>query len=111
MQEAAEFVIKQGDTAPRLVGELIDGDGNAVNVHGAAVALHLHGLTVENDTSKTAVVLAGDPSSTVYYDWAAGDTDDAGYYAGEWQVTYSNGQIETFPNGGVFLLQVEEQLA
>jgi hypothetical protein len=52
-----------------------------------------------------------DDHNRVYYDWVAGDTDSAGYYSGEWQVTYDNGQVETFPNDGVFLVQVVEQLA
>lgn len=32
-------------------------------------------------------------------DWQAGDTDIAGNYHAEFHVTYSDGSVETFPNG------------
>lgn len=110
MLEVADFVIRQDDTAPRLYSDLTDGAGNAVDVSDATVRLHLHGLTVASDLDLAA---GNDPEvdNRVFYDWQEGDTGDAGYYAGEWQVTYTNGQVETFPNSGWFLMQVVEQLA
>jgi hypothetical protein len=112
MFEPADFVIRQDDTAPRLYADLTDAAGSPVVVTGADVELHLHGLTVDDEKSLVAAVDgAVDDHNRVYYDWVAGDTDSAGYYSGEWQVTYDNGQVETFPNDGVFLVQVVEQLA
>jgi len=110
MLETADFVIRQDDTAPRMIGDLVDGQGTPVDVTGATVHLHLHGLTVEGDMDLTAAVDEETPGR-VYHDWVAGDTDVAGIYAGEWQVTYTNAQIETFPNAGWFLVEVREQLA
>lgn len=111
LYEAADFVIRQGDTAPRIIGTLTDGAGAPVDVTGGTVNLHLHGLTVANELDFTAS-LDGDAAdnNVVYYDWQEGDTDDAGYYSGEWEVDV-DGQTQTFPNDGVFLVQVTEQLA
>lgn len=110
--EPADFVIRQGDTAPRITGTLTDGAGDPVDVSGSTVLLHLHGLTVVNDLVLTASLDGDAPDdNVVYYDWEAGDTDEVGYYSGEWQVTFGSGQIQTFPNDGVFLLQVAEQVA
>lgn len=112
MYEPADFVIKQGDTAPRITGTLTDGSGDPVDVSGSTVLLHLHGLTIENDISLPASIDVDAPDkNVVYYDWETGDTDEAGYYGGEWQVTYGSGQIQTFSNYGVFLVQVAEQIA
>ena len=108
MFEPADFVIRQGDTAPRIIGTLTDGNGDPVDVSGGTARLHLHGLTVDNDMDLNAEV--GD-ENVVFYDWQTGDTTEPGYYSGEWQVTMANGQIQSFPNDGVFLVQVAEQLA
>jgi hypothetical protein len=54
-----------------------------------------------------SVVLAGEAfndqtgeASTgwVRYEWGDGDLDVAGAYEGEWEVTFANSEIETFPN-------------
>jgi hypothetical protein len=112
LYEPADFVIRQGDTAPRLTGTLTDGNGDPVVVTGSDVLLHLHGLTVENDLILTgAVDEDAVDDNGVYYDWEPEDTEEAGYYSGEWQVTFVNGQIQTFPNDSVFLIQVSEQVA
>lgn len=110
--EPADFVIRQGDTAPRMSGTLTDGTGQPVDVTGGTVELHLHGLTVDNDMSLTASIDEdADDGNVVYYDWTSSDTFNPGHYSGEWQVTFENGQIQTFPNDGVFLVQVAEQVA
>lgn len=36
-------------------------------------------------------------ASIVSYQWQAGDTDVAGVYRQEWEVTYAAGAVETFP--------------
>lgn len=110
--EAADFVIRQGDTSPRIVGTLTDGAGAPIDATGGSVQLHLHGLTVANDLDLTGVVdEESENGNVVYHDWAAEETLLAGYYSGEWQVTYDNSQIETFPNAGVFLVQIVDQVA
>jgi hypothetical protein len=110
--ETADFVIRQDDTAPRLFADLTDGNGNPVTVTGSTVRLHLHPLTSELGVDlDLAAFVDPDVANRVYYDWSADDTQYAGYYGGEWQVTYANTQIETFPNQGWFLVNVVAQLA
>lgn len=112
LYEPADFVIRQGDTIPRLTGTLTDGNGDPVDVTDATVLLHLHGLTVENDLVLNAEIDGdADDDNVVFYDWATEDTEEAGYYSGEWQVTFDNGQVQTFPNDSIFLVQVAEQVA
>lgn len=104
--ETADFVIRQGDTAPRFSQELPVDD-----LTDAEVRLHLHGLTVADDRNLEAEVDDSGDGSTVFYDWQPEDTELAGYYSAEWQVTFSDGKVQTFPSGGVYLVQVVEQVA
>lgn len=47
-----------------------------------------------------AVIEIATVTPTVRYDWIAGDTDTAGTFEAEFEVTYSDSTIETFPNDG-----------
>ena len=40
------------------------------------------------------------------YVWQTGDTDTAGTFQGEFEVTYTSGEIETFPNDGYIGIEV-----
>jgi hypothetical protein len=46
-----------------------------------------------------AGVTVTDPENgAIQYDWASGDTDTPGTYYAEFQVTYTDGSVESFPN-------------
>jgi uncharacterized protein YfaS (alpha-2-macroglobulin family) len=40
------------------------------------------------------------PNGVVRYSWGTDDTDEAGRYRAEFEVTYADGSVETFPNDG-----------
>ncbi len=91
------FYIKQNDTSPALQVTLKDGDGNAVDVTGATTvfSMSVGGVTKVSEQSVTAVTAA---SGIVKYDWQAGDTGTVGNYLGEFEVTFGDGTIQTYPN-------------
>lgn len=91
------FTIKQSDTSPSLQATLQDADGNAININGASIRFHMKavGGAVVIDQPMTIVNAAG---GIVKYDWQSGDTDTAGTYYAEFEVTYSDLSVETFPN-------------
>lgn len=109
MPPTPDAYVKQGDVQPSLFAVLEDANGNPIDLTGASVALHLKGATVAATVTGTAQTTA--TTGQVRYDWQAADTATAGYFWGEWQVTYSNGQTETFPNGGNFLVQITSELS
>ena len=109
---AATFYIKQNDTAPSISAALKDSNGRARSmVDAASIAFHM------KDENGTIIVDAGagivlNPAKgTVAYDWQTGDTANTGIHSAEFQVTYNNGGIETFPNTGYIKVIVKDELA
>ena len=95
------FYIKQNDTASFLTRDLKDAFGAPVNVTGATVNCSMRvkpAGTVKVDDQDAVIVTAG--TGRVRYEWTAANTNTADEYEGEFQVTYANGKIQTFPNDG-----------
>jgi uncharacterized protein YfaS (alpha-2-macroglobulin family) len=103
------FNIKQNDTSPSLQATLKDSALAPINLAGATVKLHMKSLdgTIKVDTSMTIVE---ELNGIIKYDWQTGDTDTVGTYNVEFQVTYSDASIETFPNNGNKVISVVREL-
>lgn len=107
----ADFYIKQGDTRPTLTRQLLDEDGEPVDVTGATVRFTLEdpsGAVVV--TEQLCTVLDG-PTGEVAYEWQPGDTDRDGAHLGEFEVTYADGGVQTFPNPKQLTIEIGRQLA
>jgi uncharacterized protein YfaS (alpha-2-macroglobulin family) len=94
------FPLKVGDTAPVLQATLSDNSGTAVDLTGAEVQFRLlepRGKTVKLSASAT---IHDAPNGVVRYSWGTDDTDEAGRYRAEFEVTYADDSVETFPNDG-----------
>lgn len=94
------FYIKQNDTGPAIAGTLERPDGTAVVVTGAAVRFHLRARGGTSTKVDAVATILNGAAGSVKYDWQVGDTDTGGYFEAEWEVTYSDGSVETFPNYG-----------
>ena len=95
------FYIKANDTASFLTRDLKDAFGAPVNVTGAAVKFSMRvkpAGTIKVDDEDAVIVTAG--TGRVRYEWTAANTNTADEYEAEFQVTYANGKIQTFPNDG-----------
>lgn len=103
------FTIKQNDTSPALQATLQDYAGTAVNLVGASVQFHLKSVdgTIKVDAPMTIQNASG---GIVLYSWDTGDTDTAGSYYAEFEVTYSDLTIETFPNTGSIAVVIAPEL-
>ena len=96
---AETFYLKQNDTRPELQVTLKDGSGVAVNVTGAVIVFSMRSEGRRDKVvNRQPVTLVTAVSGVVKYPWGAPDTKGAGRFVGEFEVTYSAGGIETFPN-------------
>lgn len=108
----ADFSIKRGDTEPALAATLEDDEGNPVdltNVNG--VDFHMKDPRESGTKVDAAATVTDGANGVVEYRWASGDTDTPGEYDAEFEVTYSGGGVETFPNDGFLTVKVLEDIA
>lgn len=98
------FSIRKGDRLPEVTSVL------GVDLTGATVRFHmaLQGVTAKVDALATVVdALTG----SVKYAWATADTDTAGDFMGEWEVTFPDGRKQSFPRGGYLRIRISRELA
>lgn len=93
------FTIKQSDTSPAIQATLQDSNAVPINLSGATVKLHMK-LLGSNTVLEKDVTIVTPLSGIIRYDWQVGDTSVVGTYNAEFQVTYSDLTVETFPNTG-----------
>lgn len=105
------FYIRQNDTFPPIEATLYDGSGALVNLAGADVKFQmtkaLTGATVKVDAAADIV----SPSGQVAYSWDPADTDEEGTFNGTFEVTYSGGGVQSFPNDRFITVVVTPDLA
>jgi predicted dehydrogenase len=107
---ADTFYIKRNDTAPAFRATLQDADAASVDVTGATVRFHMRNEAGVAVVDAAAVIITA-ASGIVEYRWAAADTATSGVYKAEFEVTYSTGYIETFPNSGYHKVKIIDDIA
>lgn len=102
-----------GDTDSPIEDTLI-GDGQAIDISGfQSVELHIEkpdGTTITDDNTGN-VTVEDSPAGEVKYEFQTGDLDQQGRYRYEWQVTFGDGGILTFPGDTMAKIWVREEIA
>lgn len=93
------FHIKRNDTSPAIEMALSTKAG-PVDLTGASVYFHMANVV------SAAAVIVDAAQGIVRYNWGVGDTDTEGYHLIEWEVVYSDGKKETFPNDGYSTVKI-----
>jgi hypothetical protein len=103
------FSIKQNDTSPSLQVTLKDSSLAVIDLTGATVRFHMKSVdgTLKIDSPMTVTNVSG---GVCQYNWQAGDTDTVGTYYVEFEVTYADASVETFPNNGSKTVKVVREL-
>jgi hypothetical protein len=111
----AAFVVKLGDNLPSIADVVADAAG-PVAVAGATVRLKLWAWDRSVVALDVAALNLDDGTlanrGAVRYDWASGDTATlgAGWFRGEWEVTFAGGAVLTSPQDGQFVVAVAEDV-
>ena len=105
----ADFTIKENDLLPVIQATITDSDGTAVDLSGGTVKFLMldQDNTLKVDAAGSFVTDGSD--GQVQYAWSGTDTDTAGGYRAEFEITIS-GKIVTAPNNGYLTIKILEDL-
>jgi hypothetical protein len=108
---AATFSIKRHARRPYLRVAVKNKDGDAFDLTGATSASFI--LYSSDGTAKAvapAVLVAPLTSGLIYYAWGATDTNTAGEFRAEFDITYTGGEKLTLPIKGNIVIRIYEDL-
>lgn len=100
------YNIKQNDTSPSLSVQLLDGANQIIDLSGASAKFFMKIAGSTTIAVNAAAVITNASQGKVEYEWSAGDTATAANYQGEFQITFINGTVETFPNNKYITIRV-----
>jgi len=110
----SDFQIKQNDTRPGLSVTLLEGTNpiDLTNVEEVNIILREKSKTdVDGPDLKALCDIDADPTSgKVSYSWKASDTETSGEFSCEFELTYTDGGIETVPRSGFISIAIEDDL-
>ena len=106
------FSIKQNDTRPILKAQLLDAEELPVNLTAAAIEFHMRVYPAGTTKIASGSVTINDATQgQVQYSFSASDTNTADTYEAEFEVTYSDGTIQTFPNDTQATVKITDDIA
>jgi hypothetical protein len=97
---AVDFFIKRRDQLPEIVAILKDSSvpPQVINLSGCTIRFIMTNKATGVVVVDAPAVIVDAPGGRVKYPWVAPDTDEAGTYNGEFEVTFADTRAETFPN-------------
>lgn len=105
------FRIKRGDTLPPLevtLGKPVPDEPETLEGATVRFVLRQEGASDPAVTGAAEVVDA--VARIVRYRWQSTDTQRAGHYLAEFEVSYPDGRIKTYPTGHRLIVVVEPDL-
>jgi len=103
--------IKRNDTSPPLRAQIVNAsNGQPLDLTGATVRFHMVDEDGALSVDAAALIEAPETNGIVRYDWAAGDTANAGHFDAEFEITLLGGAKETHPQGGFIQVHILEDL-
>lgn len=95
-----DFNLRVGDTGPYYYAQIVDQNGDAVDITGATVTFSMRSMTGTAKVSGSAMEISTASSGEIEYRWDAADTDWAATFAVQIQMTLG-GLTYSFPTSGV----------
>lgn len=105
-----EYLLKQNDTRPYMEAQLLDANGEPVNLDFCGVHFHMKSLCSGKMINRPAEIVDAE-NGKVKVTWREGDLEVPGSYKCEFQVNFTDFTTLTVPNDGYFLIRIIEELA
>lgn len=102
--------MKKGDRLPKLEATLQLDSGDPVSLVGATVRFRMAESPTATAKVDAAATVVSAAAGTVEYEWGATDTDTAGTYLAEWEVTIG-GLTQTVPSRDFLRIVIVDDLA
>lgn len=101
------FTLRVGNTSPALEYTLSPSDVDLADAVVTFRAVKDDGTVLLNDVTTGVTLEETTCPPVLSYQWQEGDTDIAGRYECEFNVTYEDSSTETFPTRGFIPLLIE----
>lgn len=102
------FEMKAGDRKYALKYQLSDFEAGSALLSGASVRFKMMNSAGANVIDEAGVIL--DEDGIVAYEWASGDTDQAGRYKAEFLITFSDGLPQRYPSSGFIRVYINSKV-
>jgi hypothetical protein len=104
--------IKRHDTRPYVDATILDELGDPIDLTGASATFVMANSQGEMVFEKTAVVHPDQAGhrGELTYEWEPEDTAWVGTYRGEFETTFTDGSIQTFPTRGHIWVKIHSDL-
>ncbi len=106
----ADFDIKQGDNFPRLIANLRQSNGTIINLVDSNVLFKMKSIENGALILNTAANVINPSLGTVQYEWTSNDTSIGGEFKGEFEITFSGGEIQSVPTVGYISIKIHDDL-
>lgn len=103
------FTTKRGDYRAAIKASLKDTSGQPVNLTNCTVKFVMADLRNRVKINRNAIIQDA-INGVVWFIFEANEVDEAGMFRGEFEVTYADGRVETFPNEGYITIQINSDL-
>lgn len=103
------FITKRGDTRTAIKATLKDATGQPVDLTGCQVKFIMSKQNGGAKINRDALVQDA-ANGVVWFVFEANEVDEIGTFKGEFEVTYGDGRVETFPNDGYIIVQINPDL-
>ena len=103
------FTTKRGDFRAAIKASLKDTSGQPVNLTNCTVKFVMADLRGGVKINRNAIIQDA-VNGIVWFIFEANEVDEAGIFRGEFEATYADGRVETFPNEGYINVQINSDL-
>lgn len=106
----SQFTLKQNDALPKIKADLKT-IGTPVDLTGATVKFCMRPKGNPTPKVNASATIVDATTGRVEYGWVTADTDTAGTYEAEFEVTFSGGSKQTFPTQGYIEVTIVDDIA